>query len=999
MRPPERAKACAVRAHDRLVDLRVEKELEAVLGSALDADQRLDGRVRRLLHPDLPDLSNLEPPPPEQPLQDRAAGPTAQVEDDLAPGDQALHRLFQGPSDQPETELILDVALLGAVVTERVQVLVTLRLRHDGLDRVIACIPQVLDPDLRLVEAIVPESETDQYLHALSNYCAKQGYIEDQFGLGLVARALEESVESLVPGGKVIFNLGGRPGRAVLQRLFRRRGFEVREVWQVRVEQAADTAIEALVGIESRTQHRFEFFFDPQVDEPVCARTAQAFARSGGRIYHALSVLEGELTHPTQTRRIFQWLHQDPQHERVLGSVDLTFDDPHCAEEKTAFLAAFAEQLSRLGCFPYDDTRGSPAFRADFAEYLRQYFSLPVGPQDLLVAPSRIDVLSNVLALYRPEVVLVDRDLLRSAPVDLQQRPGCEILECPTRADLVCDLMQALRPQWVFTALSDFENVTPDSFLRLVDTAARTHTRLMVDLSAQLDLSSVPRSLGAFKFLATRPLPAHVALMLGLLRNRVYRDLETCFVWAGDAALLTPLARAAELTYSRSPWLTQQYYRQIVADLLSFRMSGPTARPPAPSDPPSAGLPSPANGALTDLATPVKAAFEHPALQVDQLPLGARSTVRLDYGENALPTPELVKVALFEAFARQNFSPTELDLRGVLASWLSRRLGLAMRPGGTWSIASGVAPLFSAIAASCARERRPLFFPRGSYGYFVASAQFHGAELRFIPTVEADEFRVRASALREALAASGPGAVVFLNAPLVNPTGSIYEERELREILEVAHKARAAVVLDAVFSGLEFPGETSAWLLEQVMPPDAQPDLVVLAGISKELAAGGLRFGFAYTRSEEIAAWLNRSAIHRPHATLCYAVRRILEESLEPSPPNREQLRRMRVRLQERAERLFDELAARGWTPLRPRGGLFLVARPTAYLGKRLRGTETPLDADNIVPALFESTGLLINGATWTGLPGHCRFVHSVADEDFERALKCLAQFQSLVLG
>ena len=89
--------------------------------------------------------------------------------------------------------------------------------------------------------------------------------------------------------------------------------------------------------------------------------------------------------------------------------------------------------------------------------------------------------------------------------------------------------------------------------------------------------------------------------------------------------------------------------------------------------------------------------------------------------------------------------------------------------------------------------------------------------------------------------AAGPGAVLFLNAPLVNPTGSIYEERELRDILEVAQKARATVVLDAVFAGLEFPGETSAWLLEQALPADAQPDLVVLAGISKELAAGGLR--------------------------------------------------------------------------------------------------------------------------------------------------------------
>ena len=289
--------------------------------------------------------------------------------------------------------------------------------RSIALDRVIACIPQVLDPDLNLADAIVPESESDQFLHALSNYCGKQGYVEDQFGLGLVARALEESVESLVPGGKVIFNLGGRPGRAVLQRLFRRRGFEVREIWQMRVEQAADTAIEALVGIENRTQHRFEFFLDPQVDEPVSARTAHAFARAGGRIYHALSVHEAELAHPSQTRRIFQWLHASPQHESVLGSVDLTFDDPPCAEEKTAFLASFAEQLSRLRFFPL---RRHPRAHRPSAPISPSTCGSTSpcrwAPQDLLVAPSRIDVLANVLSLYRPQVALVEQDLLRSAP-------------------------------------------------------------------------------------------------------------------------------------------------------------------------------------------------------------------------------------------------------------------------------------------------------------------------------------------------------------------------------------------------------------------------------------------------------------------------------------------------------------------------------------------------------------------------------------------------------
>ena len=876
------------------------------------------------------------------------------------------------------------------------------RERSVALDRVIACIPQVLDPELEMAEAIVPESQSDEYLYALSNYCAKQGYIEDQFGLGLVARALEESVGSLVAGGKVIFNLGGRPGRAVLQRLFRRRGFEVREVWRTRVEQAQDTDIQALVRIEDRSQHRFEFFLDPQGDEPVCARTADAFARAGGRIYHSLSVHEAQLAHPAEIRRIFEWLRRDPAHRSVLGSVDLMFDDPQVAEEKTAFLASFADQLSRLSSFPYEDTRGLPQFRRDLAEYLRQYFSVDVEEPDLLVAPSRLDLLSNVVSLYRPKVVLVERDLLRSAPAGLQQAPAAQVLECPRRADLVCDLMQALRPQWVFTALSDFESITPDSFMRLVETAGQTSTRLMVDLSDHLDLSSVPRSLGVFKWLALKPLAAHVALMFGLVRNRVYRDLETCFVWSREPDLLAALARAAELTYSRTPWLTQHYYQQIVADLLSFRISDARAESRTRDSRESASAPGVGPG-FVGLAAPAKAAFDHPALRVDEMPLSRPGTVRLDYGENALPTPAFVKVALFEAFARQNFSPSELNLHGTVSSLLARRLGLKPSSGAFLSIASGVAPLFSAIAASCALENRPIFLPVGSYGYFAACARFHGAALRWIPTEEADEFRVRPENLRRALE-NCKDAVVFLNAPLVNPTGSLYQERELIEILEVAGSMRAAVVVDSVFLGLEFPGETNAWDLEQAFPARGLPDIIVLGGISKELAAGGLRFGFGWTRSERIASWLSRSVIHRPHATLCYAARRMLEECLEPSASSREELKSMRAILEERTLRLCESLRQTGWKPLKPRGGLFLVARPVSFEGERLRWQsangeiEAVLDADRIVQALFDTTGLLINGATWTGLPGYCRFVHSVANADFERALQCLSQFHSKVL-
>lgn len=64
--------------------------------------------------------------------------------------------------------------------------------------------------------------------------------------------------------------------------------------------QAADTDISALVEIEKNSRHRFEFFMDLVGDQPICARTAWAYLKSGGRISHALSVYSCQLRQPNQ---------------------------------------------------------------------------------------------------------------------------------------------------------------------------------------------------------------------------------------------------------------------------------------------------------------------------------------------------------------------------------------------------------------------------------------------------------------------------------------------------------------------------------------------------------------------------------------------------------------------------------------------------------------------------------------------------------------------------
>lgn len=70
--------------------------------------------------------------------------------------------------------------------------------------------------------------------------------------------------------------------------------------------QAADTDISALVEIEKNSPHRFEFFMGLAGDQPICARSAWAYGKAGGRISHALSVYNCQLRQPTQVIHFMQ---------------------------------------------------------------------------------------------------------------------------------------------------------------------------------------------------------------------------------------------------------------------------------------------------------------------------------------------------------------------------------------------------------------------------------------------------------------------------------------------------------------------------------------------------------------------------------------------------------------------------------------------------------------------------------------------------------------------
>lgn len=80
-----------------------------------------------------------------------------------------------------------------------------------------------------------------------------------------------------------------------------------------------------------------------------------------------------------------------------------------------------------------------------------------------------------------------------------------------------------------------------------------------------------------------------------------------------------------------------------------------------------------------------------------------------------------------------------------------------------------------------------------------------------------------------------------------------------------------------------------------------------------------------------------------------------------------------------------------------------MVAKPSAYLGKKLALEEEPtafeakIEDSTIREAMLKVTGLCINSASWTGIPGYCRFTVALEDSEFECALDCIVKFKAVI--
>jgi aspartate/methionine/tyrosine aminotransferase len=865
----------------------------------------------------------------------------------------------------PQAALVTEInALLagndaeGRPVAKKIEpgvsdLLSALEARDVTVDLVCGSIPQVLGPEeVARAEALTEDAEA-RVLRLLGDYTPPTGNYEDVLSLGLIANALERALPRLSPDGTIVLNLAGRPGFDVLRWVFARWGYAPRVLTKARIHQDPGTDISPFLRAETATGRAFSFYATREGRTAISAREAVARQKAGQDLFHDLYVVEG---------RPYRQL---------------------AAEGARRFL----EDETRI---PYTEDPGTEleGLREEASVYLGCYLRLQASPGEIFVAPSRGELVRAIaLASTEPgDAVVLDAGLA-SVAGDLVHA-GRDV-----RVAAASRIERAVEPGSRLVIASLGARSRPGAFgaarLRELVQACRASGALLVLDATYAAIASVKREPDELEALQDGLWRREDAILLLDLAEHLAID-RTASGYPLALGLVGPryasLQRAAESTYSRAPLVPQVACRHLLATL-NERYRGPRGSRAVPEPRPTAGRTSWLDGELARMP-----AFE-------PLPPASRRVLRLDFGESEHPVSERLRRGLGDGLAARDAARLALEAREAAASFLGRSRGLPAVDPASLVLGAGAQPLVAATIAA-ARElghgKALVVLPRPFYGFFPAVILAAGAELapvtasidasgRFV--LDEDEVRFRLDR------AVGRPAVLLLAHPN-NPTGCYHEERALERILALAAERGAIALLDEVFFALRHSPRGQApvsALAIAARKPELARRLVVLEGLSKAFAAGGVRFGVAWVGDPSLRAALAAAAA-APSAGALGAARGQLREFESDLAAHTAWLGR-------RARRIGAVLGELGIESLEPEGGLFLAADLSPLEGRAWVGTDVwghaPRErapADDFRATLAQAAGLVVPPDHWSGwaLP-HRRLVFSI--DDLDEALVRLRAF------
>ncbi|MDT0447093.1 pyridoxal phosphate-dependent aminotransferase [Streptomyces johnsoniae] len=209
--------------------------------------------------------------------------------------------------------------------------------------------------------------------------------------------------------------------------------------------------------------------------------------------------------------------------------------------------------------------------------------------------------------------------------------------------------------------------------------------------------------------------------------------------------------------------------------------------------------------------------------------------LHLGFGEAGLPVPGTVADVLAGAAGRNGYGPVagSPEARRAAAGWFTRR-GLPTEAGHVLFAPGSKALLFALLTALPG----DVVLPTPAWVSYAAQSALAGKRVIGVPVPAEAGGVPDPERLARVLREERPGVLV-LTVP-DNPTGTVARPEHVRAVCELAGRHGLAVIADEIYTELIHDARTPA------RPAALLPErTVVTCGLSKSMALGGWRIGFA----------------------------------------------------------------------------------------------------------------------------------------------------------
>lgn len=349
-------------------------------------------------------------------------------------------------------------------------------------------------------------------------------------------------------------------------------------------------------------------------------------------------------------------------------------------------------------------------------------------------------------------------------------------------------------------------------------------------------------------------------------------------------------------------------------------------------------------------------------------------------------TPEHIKKALINSIMQDetNYAPSEgvQELRSIIAE-KEREKGLNAEPSDVL-VTNGVSEAVDMVMGSILDDGDEILVPGPCYPPYSSYAKLHGGnpvEYRSIEDngwiPDMDDIRSKITSKTVALTVISPN----------NPTGAVYDDKTLKELVQIAAENNLYLLCDEIYDKIIFNERFVSIARHANDVP-----LIMLNGFSKVYLMTGLRLGYICMNSGSKALDDLRQNIPKLARVRIASNTPVQKAAIEALRGPDDHIKDMVRRLRERRNYIMKRLdAVKRISYTEPEGAFYIFPKID------LDGSRWKSDADFVID-LLKTTGVLSVHGSGFGKQygqGHFRMVFLPPLEMLEEAMNRLEKFMS----